>query len=216
MYNIFIQVSEPRPPLKPGELSQKVSPTEQLSRGHAVLMRLLIAMENVLAKAATTPGTSLAPVHKAASLINEVIVKHHMPFEESYVYPKVGNVKELAKLADTLKMQHGEARDAIARIMDMTKTGRVANAVQLAALTALCKETDYLFKAHIAWEESVLFVSLYDLMDPDYFADLQDKILGEEKALFGSRGMMKLYDDLADVEMEAGTNRPEMFDLRRA
>lgn len=213
--NVFIQVSEPRPPFRQGELSYHISPTEQLSREHAILMRLLIAIENVLAKASVNVGTSLIPVNKAAHMLQKVVVDHHMAFEESYLYPKVKATDRLAELANVLQEQHDEARSAIQKIIGMTEEGRVSDAVQMGELVSICKEADYLFKVHIAWEESVLFTALYDIMDSDYFADIQDKLLGEERKMFGSKGLNALYNELAGVEIDAGTDRPGMFMLRR-
>lgn len=214
--SLLIQVSEPRPPFRQGELSYRISPIEQLSREHAILLRLLIAIENVLARAAVNVGTSLRPVNKAAHMLQRVVVGHHMAFEESYVYPRVKPNENLAELANVLQEQHDEARDAIRNIIDMTGEGRAGDAMQLGELISICKETDYLFKVHMAWEDSVLFPALYDIMDPDYFADIQDKLLGEERKMFGSKGLSELYDELADVEKEAGTDRPGLFMLRRA
>lgn len=214
--NIFIQVSEPRPPFREGELSYYVSPTEQLSREHAILLRLLIAIENVLAKASVNVGTSLMPVNRAARMLQKVVVDHHMAFEESYVYPRIKPTDNLAELANVLQEQHDEARGAIRKIIDMTGEGRVSDAIQLGELITICKEADYLFKVHMAWEESVVFTALYEIMDPGYFADIQDKLLGEERKMFGSKGLNELYDELAAVEKEAGTDRPGLFTLRRA
>lgn len=211
----ILQVTEPVPPLRQGELSQNISPTEQLSREHAILMRLLIAIENVLVKASANVGTDLMPINRAASMINDVVCGHHMRFEESYVYPRVRESGNLVDFVNLLQDQHNEARDAVRRIMDLTRTGRVDDVVQMGELVALCKAADFMFRAHIAWEESVLFTALYDLAPTTYFEDLQHKMLGEERSMFGSKGLQQLYEDLADVERAAGTEHPSMFTTRR-
>lgn len=209
----FIQVSEPRPPLRAGELSDKVSATEELSREHAILMRLLIAIENVLVKASANVGTDLKPVHQVASMINDVVVRHHMAFEEAYIYPKAtGGVTDLAK---TLREQHDDAREAVSKIMSMTAGGKVSGVLEMGELVTLCRATDYLLRIHIAWEESVLFPALYDTMDGGYFTDLQNKMLSEERKLFGGAGLAKLYDELARVERAAGTDNPSLYTFKR-
>jgi len=205
VFNGFILASRPQMPGGFGEESTLVAPTEILSREHAIIERLMIAMESMVVQAVDDPATDMHPINHAAITIKEFGAGHHMVDEERYIFPKLREAGMMGELIDTLEAQHGRAREMIERIIVLTRPGRVEDLGQRNEVIDLCMSFIIMYRAHAAWEETVLFPALYGAATPDYIKDIGRRMREEELGLMSDKGLRKLMANLGQIEAAAGT-----------
>jgi hemerythrin-like domain-containing protein len=201
----FALVTKPRPPGKFGEELPFITPTEILSREHAIIERVMIVMESMVARMIDNPGIDVYPINHAAITINEFGAKHHMVDEEKFLFPKFREAGVAIPLVDTLQAQHDRGRLLIGRIIDLTREQHIADVNQAAEVADLCMSFLIMYRAHAAWEETVAFPALYDVVDRNYVDNIGRQMRDEEQGLMSDVGLHKLMDNLAKLEQEAGT-----------
>lgn len=209
----FVQVTMPRPETEVGVGLKRISATEELSREHAVLMRILLAMDNVLIKADGQKEVDVSGINMGARMIDEAVINHHAKYEEQYLYPRFSKGK-FASFVDLLTQQHKQAQKANSAIMDLTSQGRISNEASMNELIILCRSMRDLFTAHAAWEESVLFTAVFDKCSENDIKDLIEKMRTMEQGFEKRGGMKKVFNDLNRLEEMCGTNDPSIFNIR--
>ncbi len=207
-FGIFAQVTQPRPSRL---RSMDVSPTELLSREHAMLTRILLAMDNVANAAAEDMSTDVSPINRATDMIKRVVIDHHSKFEEENIYPKFEGNDLLSSLTEIMEDQHDQAERINQALSDLTKSGKINDESDLDELLILCGSLKDMLTAHAAWEESVLFPAMYDLCPQDFMSQLKSKLDDAERQLLGDRGPEALYEDLDRLEEECGTHDLDAF-----
>jgi hemerythrin-like domain-containing protein len=201
----FVLASLPQPPGGSGEESPLVSPMEILSRGHAIMERLMIAMESIVARLIDDPGTDVFPLNHAAVAIKEFGAAHHMADEERYLFPKLREAGVMERLIGTLEVQHDRARSITDRLITLTCTGHIDDIGQRNEIAELCMGFIVMYRAHAAREETVLFPAFYEVATENYVDNIGMRMRDEERTLMGDPGLRKLMDNLHRIEAKAGT-----------
>ncbi len=207
---IFVQATQARPAWT-GERSMNVSAPEALSREHAMLTRLLLAIDNVVNNANDDKKTDLSPINSAARAIQAVVVDHHMAFEEQYVYPRMEQIDYLSGMTETLAGQHDDAKVVNNMVLDLTRGGKIKNQTALDELTLLTKSFKDMITAHAAWEETVIFPAMYDLLPERDMDDIDKKFMEAERRLLGNKGIVEIYRTVDSIEDAAGTHDLSMY-----
>lgn len=210
----LVQVTRPEPPGKFGEELPSISPTEILSREHAIMERLMIVLESEVARIANGEGIDLFPVNHAAITIKAFGADHHMVDEEQFIFPKLREAGTMDSLVDTLELQHDKGREIIGRIIDLTRAGHIEDPGHLNELASLCMSFVIMYRPHAAWEETVVFPALYDISTENYIDNINMRMHEEERALMSDPGMHRLMDNLHKIEKAAGTSELERFTPR--
>jgi hemerythrin-like domain-containing protein len=207
---IFVQAAQARPSWV-SERSMSVSAPEALSREHAMLTRLMLAIDNVVDSAQEDKNTDLGPINSAANAIRQVVADHHMTFEEENVYPRMEQIDYLSSMTETLEGQHDDARAVNKMVLDLTRGGKIKGKSELDELTLLTKSFKDMITAHAAWEETVIFPAMYDLLSERDMDDINKKFMEAERRLLGNKGPVELYRTIDDIEEAAGTHDLSMF-----
>lgn len=207
---IFVQATRAGPAWA-SERSMSVSAPEALSREHGMLTRLLLAIDNVVNNAIEDRNTDLSPINSASRAIQAVVADHHMAFEEQNIYPRMEQIDYLNSMTETLEGQHDDARVINKMVLDMTRGGKVKGKSELDELTLLTKSFKEMITAHAAWEETVIFPAMYDLLSERDMSDINKKFLEAEQKLLGNKGIVEIYRNIDDIEEAAGTHDLSMF-----
>jgi hemerythrin-like domain-containing protein len=207
----LVQVTRPEPPGKFGEELPSISPTEILSREHAIMERLMIVLESEVARIANGEDIDLFPVNHAAITIKAFGADHHMVDEEQFIFPKLREAGTMDSLVDTLELQHDKGREIIGRIIDLTRAGHIEDPGHLNELISLCLSFVIMYRPHAAWEETVVFPGLYDISTENYIDNINMRMHEEERALMSDPGLHRLMDNLRKIEKAAGTSELEHF-----
>ena len=209
----FMQIAPTRPETEIGVGPKMISFTEELSREHAVLERILMAVDSYLVRADGDVNVDLSPIRLAAQMIDESVVNHHMRYEEKYLYPRFSRGK-MASFANVLQKQHDQAREANREIMRLCGEGRAADRDAMDEIIFLCRSMKDLLTAHAAWEETVLFTSVYNKCSENDIMGLNQNMRELEEQFEKKGGMDKVYGDLSRLEQMCGTDDPTVFNLR--
>ena len=207
----LVQVTRPEPPGKFGEELPSISPTEILSREHAIMERLMIVLESEVARIANGEDIDLFPVNHAAITIKAFGADHHMVDEEQFIFPKLREAGTMDSLVDTLELQHDKGREIIGRIIDLTRAGHIEDPGHLNELISLCLSFVIMYRPHAAWEETVVFPALYDISTENYIDNINMRMHEEDAALMSDPGLHRLMDNLRKIEKAAGTSELEHF-----
>ncbi|BAI63026.1 conserved hypothetical protein [Methanocella paludicola SANAE] len=207
---IFAQATQARPTWA-SERSMNVSAPEALSREHAMLTRLLLAIDNVVDSALDDRSTDLSPINSAANAIQKVVADHHMAFEEESVYPRMEQIDYLSSMTETLEGQHDDARVVNKMVLDLTRGGKVKGKSEMDELALLTKSFKDMITAHAAWEETVIFPAMYDLLPERDMDDINKQFMEAEQRLLGNKGIVEIYRAIDNIEEAAGTHDLSMY-----
>lgn len=202
------QMTMERPPSGLKEGIEKISATQELGVEHAMLNRIMLAMDHSMKMAGKGSKSGLEPVVRGCELIKEVVDKHHMKIEEEEVYPRFENTK-LSDLARTLKDQHVEMRKLVSRMENLAKRGS-----DLDELKSTFMDFHDMTMAHAAWEESLLFPCMEGTWSDRDLKNLKETQEKHEKKLLGDDATQKVYSMLAELESAAGVSGLRDFTRR--
>jgi hemerythrin-like domain-containing protein len=185
------------------EGKEKISATEELATEHAMLDRIMLAMNQTLKMAGTSTKADLTPISVACGMIKQVVDKHHMKIEEDEIYPKFEK-GELADLTKVLKDQHTDMRKMVARMEDLSRTGAVRDRSEMDELKRLFVDFHDMVMAHASWEETVLFPVMEGTWSEDELNELREIQEKDEKKLLGKDATEKLNSMLISLESACG------------
>ncbi len=210
----MVQIAPQETPGRFGEESVMTSPTEMLSREHALMERLMISIESMIASIANGENMDLRPLHRAAMLMKRVGSEHHMVDEERLIFPKIETSGRHADLLRTLRLQHDKGRAIIDRVIDLTEAGGVDTIGEMNEIVRLCMSFIVMYRSHAAVEETILFPALYDFATNDEIMNIQAIMRGEEEGLMKDQKFHNMMDSLAAIEAVAGTSDISRFTPR--
>jgi hemerythrin-like domain-containing protein len=202
-----------RPPPGIEKAMKKVSATEELCIEHAMIDRVLLAIDHTLKTAGHSRNADLTPIAKGCDLIKAALVQHHMKIEEDHIYPKFEKDPVLGPLASDLKEQHVEARKLFARMDQLAKSGARGEG-NVAELKRVFVDFKDMMTAHDAREATVLFPAMQGTWSDDQLHKLREAQEKDEKKLLGEDADEKLYGMLGEVESAAGIESVKDFTRR--
>lgn len=192
---------------------EKISATQELATEHAMLDRIMLAMNHKLKMAGTGGKADLRPINIACGMIKQVVDQHHMVIEEEQIYPRFED-GELADFVKVLKNQHIEMRKMVSRMENLSKTGAVRDRSEMEELNRLFMDFHDMVMAHAAWEETVLFPVMEGTWSDDELTDLKDLQEDHEEKLLGKNATEKTYGMLMDLEKSVGITSVNDFTRR--
>ncbi|WP_048198683.1 hemerythrin domain-containing protein [Methanocella arvoryzae] len=202
------QMMMKKPPSGLEDGIEKISATQELGLEHALLDRIMLAMNHTIRMAGKGSKSSLEPCVRGCELIKQVVDKHHMVMEEEEIYPRFENTK-LADLARVLKDQHTEMRKMVARMENLASKGSDVDELRNTFM-----DFHDMVMAHAAWEETCLFPCMegtWSQSDLDNLKETQEK---HEKKLLGEDATMKIYGMVSELESSAGISGLKDFTRR--
>lgn len=198
-----------RPPPGLEEAMEKISPTEELCIEHAMLDRIMLAMNHTLKKAGSKKA-DYAPIKQACSMIRQVVDAHHMVIEEEEIYPKFQGDPILGKMVKDFEEQHEEARRMVYRMEELAEGGK-SSATELKGIFV---DFHDMIMAHAAREETVLFPAMMGTWSDDDLDALKETQEEHERELLGEDAAEKVYEMLGDLEAAAGIESVADFTRR--
>jgi hemerythrin-like domain-containing protein len=199
-----------RPPPGLEKAMEKISPTEELCVEHAMIDRVLLAIDKTLKMAGNSKKADLSPINKGCELIKMALVQHHMKIEEEHIYPRFEDDRVLGQLARELKDQHIEARKMVSRMDQLSRSG----SSDTDELRRVFMDFRDMMTAHDAREATVLFPAMEGIWTDKQLQSLKEAQEEDEEKLLGEEGEEKLYSMLGEVESAAGIESVKDFTRR--
>jgi hemerythrin-like domain-containing protein len=198
-----------RPPPGLEEAMEKISPTEELCIEHAMLDRIMLAMNHTM-KMSGGKKSDFKTIVQACDMIKQVVDEHHMKLEETEVYPKFEGDPVLGPMIEDFEEQHDEARKMVGRMRELADSDKP----DTSELKRVFTDFHDMMMAHGAREETVLFPAMegtWSDKDLDALKEAQEE---DEKKLLGEDADEKIYEMLGDLEAAAGIESVADFTRR--
>lgn len=214
--DVFMQVGGNRPLKERGEELEKheASPMEDLMKEHGFVERILIMYQRMIDQAIRGQDVDVSIVNRSAQMIHDYINNHHERDEERYVFPKFREAGYIVDVVDTLKEQHDGSREIAKELIDLSARGVRIGMDDRKRLMYLCGAFSYMYSAHIAHENTILFPVFYDIVSPDYLDDIREKMEEGEKKVLGETGFRGIVGRLSELEKKVGTHDLNQFTPR--
>ena len=191
--------------------SAGVAATEDLMREHGVLNRLMLVYEAAI----EMPPDKSDAVHEvlfgAASLVRRFIEDYHGTLEEKYLFPAFDHQHEHADLITTLREQHHIGRILTGFILRNATEDGFADTQTRGELTRACRDFVRMFRAHEAWEDTVLFPAFRSLASPSRLQELGEQFEEIEHREFGEDGYNDVVRHVVRLEHHVGISGLDMF-----
>ena len=180
-----------------------LTPQEYLMRQHGVVHRVALIYDRVadlLAEGKGVPEGFLS----TRELVFDFTEDYHEELEESYVFPHFAGSDRLGNLAEVLRMQHSLGHTLASRIYRRAEQSDELNEEERAALAEACRSYSRMYRAHAAYEDTVLFPALREAVSASEFEEIAGLFREEMREKLGDKGFRGAVKGLADVEEEVG------------
>lgn len=186
-----------------GPAAGRPTPGETLMTEHGVLKRVLLAYS---AAASAPPSPRVwSSVRTCALVVRDYVEGFHEGIEETYVFPDLLNAGRETAGVRTLLTQHAMGRritTSLLRATDPSGSGPTDAASIGTALTAFVR----MYERHEAWEDTVVFPALRELLGDRTLASLGERIGDLERRQLGPHALADVLDRLAPAEVQLGTS----------
>lgn len=187
---------------------------EDLMREHGILNRLMLVYEAAL----TPPVSNIESIHEVlhgtASLIRSFVEDYHGMLEEKFLFPEFDRQRSHASLVGTLRDQHRIGRALTGVLLRHATADGLANETTRTEVLRACRDFIRMFRAHEAWEDTVLFPAFRRLVSPARLRELGQEFEDIEHRSLGKDGFAETVAQVVRLEHHVGIESLEMFTPR--
>lgn len=180
-----------------------VTPPEDLMREHGVLKRILLIYREGIRRLQLDDQNPAQALNASAGIIRSFIEDYHEHLEEQYVFPALEQANKLRDVTTVLRTQHQRGRAVTDRVLGATATA-VLDQPARDALTRDMSAFIRMYEPHEAWEDTVVFPALRDVLPAQKFRELAETFEDEEHRRFGPTGFEGVVAKVADIEKGLG------------
>lgn len=181
-----------------------VTPAEDLMREHGVLDRLLLVYDEVLRRIAAKQEPPTKELADTVALVKSFIHDYHEKLEERFVFPRFGKADAFIHLTAVLRTQHRSGARLTERIRTLTTDESLADQAARDEVSAAIESFKRMYQPHAAYEDTVLFPAIHQVVEPTQYAQLGERFEEEEDKLFGENGFAKVVEQVAAIEQALG------------
>jgi len=222
------------------EKESGVNPVEDLMREHGVLRRVLLIYDEAISRIKEAKELPSGVVADSAGVIRSFVEDYHEKLEEDEIFPHFEKAAKLNDLVKVLLVQHQAGRSLTDFIFKLIKpespktdeTERESSAAvqqiwggtplfwkgkgkssgfSKLDLSSAMQQFNYMYRAHAAWEDTVLFPAFRSIVSPGEFDELGEKFEDREKKLFGKEGFEKTLESVGEIEKKLGIHELSKF-----
>ncbi|MCV7332412.1 hemerythrin domain-containing protein [Mycobacterium cookii] len=192
------------PPKAPPADEVPVTPPEDLMREHGVLKRVLLIYREGIRRLQSDDQNPAQALNAGAGIIRNFIEDYHEHLEEQYVFPALEQANKLRDITSVLRTQHQRGRAVTDRVLAATGATAALDQPARQALTRDMSDFVRMYEPHEAWEDTVVFPALRDVLPAQKFRELAETFEDEEHRRFGPAGFEGVVGKVADIEKSLG------------
>lgn len=207
----ILHIGAYKPMKSKGEaLEEKVAtPIENLMKEHGIIMRILAIYDRVVSDEASGKALNVSAINRTTIICRDYIGKHHDACEERYIFPRFREANYIVEIINELHNQHVAALLITKQMSLLSSAGGSLDKNSTRKLTDYCTAISRMYRPHMAWEQTIVFPTFYDIVSMEYVRDIQKEMEAEEQQILGDTGFRGLVGRLSEIEKEVGT-----YDLR--
>lgn len=180
------------------------SPTGSLMAEHGLAERIMLIYERSIKDWKSGEEIDLSLINRTARIARSCIAGYHEQKEELYLYPLFREEGYLADMVDALERQHEAGLEATDKIIDLSSPGRIKDETHMNILMTLCRSYLFMYRPHIARENTELFPKLYDIASAGSIGSIAEKMASAATETSGKNGFGNILRDLAEIEQSLG------------
>lgn len=188
-----------------------VNATERLMSEHGLIQRLMICFEEAANKLESDAEVLASPLLGAGSIVDEFVGMYHEELEEQHIFRALEGNEELAGLILTLRRQHAAGRRLTARMIRIAGGGPRVTGPERATLAVFCRSYARMYRAHAAYEDTLLMPALRKLLGADAFGELSGQVAEFARNTLGVVGLEDALERVRAVEAALGIGSLEDF-----
>jgi hemerythrin-like domain-containing protein len=181
-----------------------VNPTEDLMREHAVLGRILLIYERLLAPINAGQPFPADVLVTSTGIIRRFVEDYHEKLEEKYLFPRFEKAGRLVDLVKVLCRQHEAGRHLTDITLEQAGLARAGKPCDRGKLSESMLLFIRMYNPHKARESTVLFPALRAVVSPAEFNNLGEVFEDRERQLFGKSGFEGVVGQVAELEKTLG------------
>lgn len=185
---------------EPGEHDEaEVTPGEDLMQEHGVLQRIVIIYDAAALRIDRQEPLDPGLLGKAAGVVRRFVEDYHERTEEQFVFPRLEAKGREVELVATLLRQHERGRQLTDEVLR-----RAASGAADAELAKILRSFGYMYKAHAAREDTVIFPAFRALVGGESYQELGEQFEEREHKLLGEHGFEGAVAEVAGIEAQLG------------
>ncbi|BBX44438.1 hypothetical protein GCM10009641_54180 [Mycobacterium cookii] len=173
-------------------------------REHGVLKRVLLIYREGIRRLQSDDQNPAQALNAGAGIIRNFIEDYHEHLEEQYVFPALEQANKLRDITSVLRTQHQRGRAVTDRVLAATGATAALDQPARQALTRDMSDFVRMYEPHEAWEDTVVFPALRDVLPAQKFRELAETFEDEEHRRFGPAGFEGVVGKVADIEKSLG------------
>jgi len=193
-----------------GDMKSFVPPTEEVMREHGVVHRLLTVYEEVARRMAREQDVP-SIVLNANRLVDGFIENFHEELEEGLIFREFRRANSHADLVKELSRQHRLGRRIAQQAYFLAGKDDAMTDQTRRQLVRTCRTYARMYRAHAAYEDSVLLPAFREIVSEDRFREIGKKYREEERKRLGSAGVDGALEELLEIEKKLDIGSLEAF-----
>lgn len=188
-----------------------VPATEKLMREHGLIQRLMNVYQECADRLAVGEDLPDGLILNAGALADEFIETYHEEAEQKYVYPVFVEAGRMADLVAVMVRQHAIGRRLSEQTIYQAGQGEQAELETRDSLMRTCWRYSRMYRAHAAFEDSILFPELRDVVSEEEFREIASRIRAFEHETLGRGGLAQVGERVAEIEALLGLEGLDSF-----
>lgn len=197
--------------VKAGAPPGRVPPTEDLMREHGVLNRVLLVYDEVLRRLAGNEEVPPEAVRDAAKIVRSYVEDYHERLEQDYLFPRFINANRMTDLVQILLEQHMGGRNLTDVATHLAKTSALKDREDRRKLADALGKFVYMYHAHEAHEDTVLFPTFRTMVSAHEFSALREEFDKRERETFGGDSFGAMVERVSAIERQLGIDNLAKF-----
>ncbi|MFO7957718.1 MAG: hemerythrin domain-containing protein [Candidatus Brocadiia bacterium] len=185
--------------------------TEKLMREHGLIQRLMNVYQECADRLAVGEDLPDGLILNAGALADEFIESYHEEAEQKYVYPVFVEAGRMADLVAVMVRQHAIGRRLSEQTIYQAGQGEQAEPETRDSLMRTCWRYSRMYRAHVAFEDSILFPELRDVVSGEEFWQIASRIRAFEHETLGRGGLAQVGERVAEIEALLGLEGLDSF-----
>jgi hemerythrin-like domain-containing protein len=206
-----------RPAISHAQAATGIGPAnaaERLMSEHGVVQRLVICFDEAADKLETDAAVPPGAVLDAGAIVDGFVEAYHEELEEQHIFKALQGQQEVSDLILTLRRQHAAGRALAGRIMNLAGGGALAGEGRRRPIAAFCRSYARMYRAHVAYEDTVLVPALRTLLGAAAFSALSGQVREFATATLGTGDLADVLGRVAAIEEQLGIGKLADFTAR--
>ncbi|MEF8787975.1 MAG: hemerythrin domain-containing protein [Planctomycetota bacterium] len=187
-----------------GEEKEKWRPaSEELMLEHGVVHRMLLVFDE-MADWIEAGDQLPSAVNDSAAIVDEFIENYHEELEEQLIFPALEGAGEHTSMVEQLRRQHEIGRELAGQGYYLLGQGQISDAGTRGRLVSTFRDYARMYRAHAAWEDTVAFAGLREVMGKETFREVSRNIDSIRAEKLGEDGIQNALGRLRSIEQALG------------